>query len=170
MKKWSKKATILLIIAALFLAAGLVYYRPLTLPQLYPALSPDRCTEIRCTSFDIEESEFIDITIDRDSEAFQPLCALFYDRTYHRARLNREFKDLLTFGVQRGSAKETNWYVFFLFDDIDLPDGTAGDDVVLRFDYWFGDFDIYFDGEFFACQTSNHETWATEILNIIHGE
>ena len=30
--------------------------------------------------------------------------------------------------------------------------------------------DIYFDGEFFACQTSRQKPWATEVLNTIQKE
>jgi len=173
MKKMSKRTKIAMSIAAfLLIAAGLVYYRPMTLSQLYPALPLDQCTEIRCTYFDFTKRPqgWVDVTIERDSEAFQNLCTLFYNRNYHRAHLNRELKDLLTFGIQKGSAYNTNWYVSFLFDGVELPDGTTEDDVVLRFDYLPDHFDIYFDREFFACQTSKQKAWATEVLNTIQKE
>ena len=165
MKKVRIKKTIIMIAAAaLLLAVYLFYSRPMTLSQLYPMLTLDKCTEIRGyykVGTQTEQSEFI---IEQGSEEFQTLCTLFYEEDYRRS-----FRDILPRGTRthRTEPDDFQWEVWFNFKDIEFPDGSIGTGTMLHFLNWYGELDIYFDGEQYSCRTSGQESWEKEVLDII---
>lgn len=163
MKAAKKRAIVLVILAAVLLAAWLFYARPVTILQLHPMLSPEQCTEIR-GDYVIGNHGRSEFTIDRDSEEFQALWELFFERNY-----SRSLRDLLPRGTRTHMAQpeEFQWEVYFCFDDVVFPDGSRGSGAMLHFRNWYGELDIVFDGEAHAYRTGGQEAWAADVLAVI---
>ena len=93
----------------------------MTMHQLYPMLTPDKCTAIHGyyeIGMQTEQTKFI---IEKESDEFQELCDLFYEREYRRG-----LRDLFPRGVRthRTEPEDYQWEVFFRFEDIEFPDGS----------------------------------------------
>jgi len=160
----TQKAFIMLFVMLLFIAGYLFYSRPMTIQQRYPMLTLDKCTEIRGYYEVGAQAEMTAFTIEKDSEYFQKLCNLFYERNYRRS-----LRDILPRGtrIHRTEPDDFQWEVMFHFDTVELPDGNRGSGTLLRIQYWYGDLDIHFDGVTRSCHTSEQDAWAKEILDII---
>ena len=163
-KVHTKKIVIVAIVAVLLIVAYLFYSRPMTISQLYPMFTLDKCTEIRGYYEIGAKAEMSEFTIEKDSDEFQKLCALFWEQEYCRS-----LRDILPRGTRthRTEPDDYQWDVYFYFEDITLPDGSTGSGAMLHFQSWYGELDIYFDGETYSCHTSEQEAWAKEILDII---
>lgn len=152
-----KRLFIVIAVAVLLLAAYLFYSRPMTISQLYPMLTLDKCTEIRgYYSAGMKAAELTEFTIEQNSNEFQKLCSLFFEKNYRRS-----LKDILPKGTRFHRAEPDD------FEDIELPDGNHGSGSMLHFQSWYGELDISFDGETHSCHTSEQEVWAKEVLDII---
>ena len=105
-----------------------------------------------------------EFTIDWDSEEFQALWELFFERNY-----SRSLRDLLPRGTRTHMVQpeEFQWEVCFCFDDVVFPDGYIGSGAMLHFRNWYGELDIVFDGEAHSYRTGGQETWAADVLAVI---
>lgn len=165
MRKVSRRKTIMgIVFAILILTICLFYSRPMSVTQLYPMLTLDKCTGIRGYYEVGMQEEQTAFTVERDSEEFQKLCGLFFEKKYRRS-----FKDILPRGtrIHRTEPDDFQWDVYFCFENIVFPDGNIGSGSMLHFQSWYGEMDIYFDGERYSCNTSEQEIWEKEILDII---
>lgn len=159
-----KKTVIVIAMAVILLVAYLFYSRPMILSQLYPMITLDKCTEISGyyeVGAQAEPSEFY---IEQNSGNFKQLCTLFFEQKYRRS-----LRDLFPRGtrIHRTEPNDFQWDVCFYFKDIEFPDGSVGTGAMLRFQNWYGELDVYFDGETYSCRTSEQEAWAKEVLEII---
>ena len=162
-----KIAVISAMVLLLLIAAGaayLVYSRPMTIPQRYPMLTLEQCTEIGGTFADGTEISTKKFTVDRSSEAFVMLWDLFYEPEYRRSLSDLFPKDSRTRNV---APDDFEWTVCFFFEDVVFPDGRVVPGTVLVFQNWYGELDITFNGERLFCYTSEQEAWAKEIFTII---
>lgn len=162
----TKKIVIVASVAVLVIAACLFYSRPKTVSQLYPMFTLDKCTEIRGYYIDTQPG-MTEYTIEKDSDEFQKLCALFWEQEYCRSLRDILPRGTRTYQTQPDDPNDYQWDVYFCFEDITLPDGSIGSGAMLHFQSWYGELDIYFDGETYSCYTSEQEAWAKEILDII---
>lgn len=160
----TKKIVIVASVAILVIAACLFYSRPKTVSQLYPMFTLDKCTEIRGYYEIGTQPEMTEYTIEKDSDKFQKLCTLFWEQEYCRS-----LRDILPRGtrIHQTQPDDYQWDVYFYFEDIALPDGSIGSGAMLHFQNWYGELDIYFDGETYSCHTREQGVWAKEILDII---
>ncbi len=142
------------------------YSRPKTVSQLYPMFTLDKCTEIRGYYIDTQPG-MTEYTIEKDSDEFQKLCALFWEQEYCRSLRDILPRGTRTYQTQPDDPNDYQWDVYFCFEDITLPDGSIGSGAMLHFQSWYGELDIYFDGESYSCYTGGQEVWAKEILEII---
>ena len=165
MKKTQKtKLLILIAVAVVILAAYLIYSRPMSLPQMYPMLTLDQCTEIH-GYFRIEEQpEQTRFTVSASDEAFQDLCDTFYGRRYRRSLRSIFARGARYHRVEPG---DFQWEVYFHFEDVELPDGSFGSGAMLHIQNWYGELDLYFDGERVSLHTDDEEAWCKEVLNLI---
>ena len=165
MKKLKTKKAVVMISAILLLIAGYLFYsRPLTIQQRYPVLNLDKCTELRGYYKTDGHTEFTEFTIGKNSEELEILCSLLYEQGY-----SRSLRDLLPRGTRIHPTEpgDFQWEVYFIFEDVVLPDGNIGSGGILCIQYWYGDLDIHFDGEILSCYTNEQEAWAKEVLNTI---
>ena len=96
MRKVSRRKTIMgIVFAILILTICLFYSRPMSVTQLYPMLTLDKCTGIRGYYEIGMQTEQTAFTVERDSEEFQKLCDLFFEKRYRRS-----FKDILPRGTR----------------------------------------------------------------------
>ena len=165
MKRPRARKLVLGAIAAVLLLGGYAWYaRPVTILELYPMLSLDQCTRIRGYYKIGAQPELSEFTIEQGSAEFEQLCQLFYERDYRRS-----LKDLLPRGtrVHRTEPDEFRWEVYFVFEDVEFPDGSTGSGDMLQFVNWYGELDIRFNGETHLYQTSEQENWCAQVLEII---
>lgn len=154
--KRNKKKIVLLkaglgiaVVIALLLGYSL-FSRPMTLSQLYPMIKIDQCAEIKGyygIGTQVNDTEF---GFDRSDEDFWKLLMLFNEQEYRRS-----LKDLLPRTTKTHRAEGNNdfwWDVSLRFDEFTMPDGSISSGF-LRFHNWYGDLEIYFDGEAYACFT-----------------
>ena len=139
----------------------------MTIQQRYPMLSLDKCSGISGYYADEKAAELNRFEIDKSSAEFKTLCDLMYSKEYRRG-----LNDLLPRSrrIHRVEAGEFQWEVYFYFEDVQLPDGNYGSKEMLRIQYWYGDLDIYFDGERISCYTNDQEKWAKEVFKVIRKE
>lgn len=124
----------------------------------------DKCTEIRGYYKIGAQTEMSEFTIEKGSNEFQKLSALFWEQGYCRS-----LRDILPRGTRTHQIGPENyqWDVYFYFEDITLPDGSTGSGAMLHFQSWYGELDLYFYEETYSCHTSKQEAWSKEILDII---
>lgn len=160
-----KKKVVFGFISVLFIfSIYSVYSRPMTVSQLYPMLTLDKCTEIQCYYNDGTQVDLSKVTIVHGSEEYQKICTLFYEQNYRRS-----IRDILPRGARshRTEPGDFQWEVYFSFEDIELPDGSRGSGPMLRFQSWYGEMDIHFDGEYHSCYTHQQKAWEKEVLDVI---
>lgn len=165
MKKINKKKlSVYILIIAVLLVSYLIYTRPVTVKQLHPMLTLDKCTEISGYYEVGMQAKMTPFTVERNSEEFDELCDLLFEGTYRR-----KLTDLLPRGtkMRRVEDDDFRWYANFTFMDIEFPSGDTGSGAMLGFSYWLGDLDIFFDGETHAYRTSDQDAWAQEVLSLI---
>ena len=159
-----KKLITPLVCAVFLLLVYAVYSRPMTVTQLYPALTLDHCTAIHVSYEVAPQTEKTEAVVEKDSEAYRVLCDLLYGQSYCR-----RLRDLLPRGTRIHPTQpgDFQWEALFFFEDVSLPDGSVGSGAMLRIQYWYGELDIHFAGETRACRTSGQEAWAEEVLNVL---
>ena len=164
-----KKTVVMLLVTVLLLVSWLVYSRPVTLSQLCPLLPLGECVGISGYYRTSDQTGGLtQFTVEAGSEEFRELCRLFGEKTYRRS-----LKDLLPRGTrihQTTGKFEFQWEVWFHFDTVEFPDGNAGSGPLLQVQYWYGELDIKnrgFEEDIRSCHTTEQDTWAKEILDII---
>ena len=162
--RFHTKRIVVAAVAVLLIIAYLLYSKPMTLSQLYPMLPLNECTKIRGYYYDGTGVALVEFIIEEDSEEFQKLCNLIYDKNYRRS-----LRDILPRGTRthQDETGDFQWEVYFYFKDIEFPDGSGANSVALEFHNWYGELDIRFNGEIYSCNTTEQEAWAQEILSII---
>ncbi|MBR4056555.1 MAG: hypothetical protein IKK00_00275 [Oscillospiraceae bacterium] len=167
MKKSSTR-TVIVIAAVLILlvAAFLFYSRPMTIPQRYPMLALDKCSGITGYYFDGTGAAPEEFTIDKNSEEFEMLCNLLYEKDYRRS-LRDLFPNDTTRYHSTTQPDEFLWEVFFHFEDVEFPDGSISSRIPLRIQSWFGELEIHFDGDMLSCNTNKQKVWEREVLDTI---
>lgn len=106
----TKKAVVVIFVILILIAAYLFYSRPMTIQQRYPMLSLDKCTELRGYYKIDGQTELTEFTIDKNSEEFEMLWGLLYDKDYHRS-----LKDLFPRGTRIHPTEpgDFEWEVYF---------------------------------------------------------
>lgn len=161
MKK--KNLTILIAIALVLAGAWLIYSRPMTLSELYPMLTEDKCSGVSGYYQRDLQQPLPEFSFDKDSEAFKALWGLFSGRKYRR-----RLKDLLpdTTKYHNMEPGDFRWDVSFRYCDAELEDGallSAG----LRFEDWYGELGICFNGRTWLCRTGNQDEFIKDVYDII---
>ena len=165
LKKSQKiKRLVLIAVAVLILSAYLIYSRPMTLLQMYPMLTLDRCTEIHGYYRIEEQPEQTRFTVSASDEAFQDLCDAFYGRSYRRSLRSIFVRGTRSHRVEPG---DFQWEVYFYFEDVEFPDGSIGSAAMLRIQNWYGELDLYFDVEQVSLHTKGETVWGREVLDLI---
>ena len=161
-KRTTKKVVMAMAVIVLFAAVSLFYSRPMTPEQRYPMLSLHKCTELRVCYRTDGQAELTEFTIDKNCQEFQVLCDLLYEQSYCRS-----LRDLFPRGtrVHPTEPGDFEWEVLFCFEGIVFPNGSIGSGGLLRIQNWYGDLDLYFDGEVLSCYTKEQEAWAKEVLD-----
>ena len=118
-KQKTKKAIITIAVIVIFIAAYLLYSRPMDIQERYSMLSLDKCTEISGYYEVGTQAEMTAFSIEKGSEEFQKLCDLIFERDY-----SRSLKDLFPSGTRthRTEPDDFQWEVYFHFEDVVFPD------------------------------------------------
>lgn len=168
MKKKKITAIILLSVFVLCAVGYLIYSRPMTIQQRYPALDLDQCTEVY-GYYQVAGGEFTQLTIDQDSEAFAAVCSIVYEQSYRRSLLDLFKPTTLSHSPAPG---DFQWEVVLSFEGAVLPDGSTTPASIIDIRYFYGELSILYargayDSVMHYVRTKNQETWATEVLNAI---
>ena len=136
----------------------------MTIEQRYSMLTLDKCSGISGYYRDETMIESEKFTIGKNSQEYEMMCDLIYKKEYRRS-----IYDLLPRGtrIHREEPGDFQWEVYFYFKDIEFPDGSMGAGAMLHIQNWYGDLDIYFDGERLTCYTDEQESWVKEVFDII---
>lgn len=160
------KKAVLLAAVILAAAAWLIGSRPMTLSQLYPRLTADKCTKIYVDYQTFEQSLPVEFTAEKGSEAFDALYDLFYaDRTY---RLS--LKTIRPNGTRRHNVREDDfmWTIRFQFEEVEQPDGSLTGEII-HIRNWFGELDISSNADRVRVfRTDGQEEWLREVLDAIN--
>ena len=161
-----KSLITIFVVVVLLLVAYFIYSRPMTITQLYPMLTLDKCSGIEGYYRDGTGKDLEKFAIEKNSEEFELLCDLLYKREY-----SRSLRDLLPRGtrIHPSEPGDFEWEVMFHFDAIEFSDGNVGSGPLLQIQYWYGELDIensVFEDQRF-CHTDEQDAWAKEILYII---
>lgn len=166
MRKANRKKTIISIAFVILIFTICAFYsRPMTLSQIYPQVALDKCTEIRGYYEIGTQAEPTRFIISSESKEFNELYSLLYERSYRRS-----LRDILPRGtrIHRTEPDDYQWEVYFFFEeDIEMSDGSISSGAMLQFHNWYGELDIYFNGDRHFYNTSEQEIWGKEILDII---
>ena len=153
------------LISVLFLFAIYLFYsRPMTVAQLYPMFTLDKCTGIGGYYNDGTQVDLTKFTIKHGSEEYEKMCTMFYEKEYRR-----KLTDILPRGTRshRYEPGDFQWEVYFYFEDVEMPDGSRGSGPMLQFKSWYGDLDIFSVGENYSCYTNQQKDWEKEVLDLI---
>ena len=156
-----KKLVIGIIIGVLIFSVG-SYFSKMTLLELFPMLTLDKCVEISGEYRVGTQTESTSFVFERDSKEFERLFAHFYWSIYEWS-----FRNMLPQGTRYHKAEpdDFQWNVYFTFEGVEFPDGSTGSGKMLHIENWYGDLDIYFDGERYACKIKNQDDWLKDALN-----
>lgn len=145
------RAVLCIAAAAALLLGYFLFSRPMTLSQLYPMIKIDQCSEVKgYYEIGLQEHE-TEFCFGRSDEEFWKLLMLFNEQEYRRS-----LKDLLPDTTKTHMLEgddDFRWDVGLRFDEFTMPDGSTSSGF-LRFHNWYGDLEIYFDGEAYACFTA----------------
>ena len=159
-----KKRIIAACIALGIVIAAFIYTRPLTNEKRYPVIDLSQCTLISGYFYDGTGVENERFTISPDDPHFGKLIDLFRS-TKFRTRLG----NILPRGTkihphQDGDYK---WEVMFRFENVLFPSGDMGSGDMLHISNFFGDIDLFFDGQQAACSVKKQDEWLNDVMSII---
>lgn len=149
---------------ALFLSYRL-FSRPMTLSQLYPMIEIDQCSEIKGYYGIGSQEQETEFCYGRSNEDFWELLMLFNEQEYRRS-----LKDILPRTTKTHKVEGDNdfwWDISLRFDEFTMPNGSVSSGF-LRFHNWYGDLEIYFDGESYACFTKEPKLFDS-VFKILKG-
>ncbi len=156
-----------MLIIAILVISYLIYSRPMTIEERNKTLSLDKCTGIEGYYRDDTMTDLEKFTVSKDSEEFELLCELLYEREYRRS-----LKDICSKGTRMHQVLpgDFQWEVFFCFENIELADGNMGGGAMLQIQSWYGELSIkYADSErgSMFCHTKEQKAWAADVFEII---
>ena len=157
-----KKKIVSAVIIGILLFYVKLNFMPTTLLKLYPMLTLDKCVEISGDYRVGTQTELNSFVFERDSEEFRNLFAHFYYASYEWS-----IRNILPQGTRyhKTEPNDFQWNVYFTFEDVKFPDGSTGSGKMLQIENWYGDLDIYFNGERYACYTyGDQDEWLKEAL------
>lgn len=159
------KKTVLLAVVILAAVAWLICSRPMTLAQLYPRLTADKCTKIYVDYQTSEQRLPTEFTVEKGSEAFEELYELFYTgRTYRLGLKTIRPNATRRHHVQPG---DFMWCVRFQFEEVEHPDGSLSGEI-LRIQNWFGELNISANADRDRVfRTAGQDEWLQEVLDAI---
>lgn len=151
-------AAVILLCAAVFI---FVYTRPLTIEQRYPVLDLSQCTLIQGSFQDgTGETQF---TIAPGDPHFDEVIGRFRSAAFQTRLRNILPQGAKTHPYRDGDFK---WSVTFRFEDVLFPGGDTGSGDMLRVNNFFGDIDLFFDGEQVNCSVKDQEQWLKDSMSI----
>lgn len=163
-----KKWIILAAVAAALAAFGLWYTRPVPFQDLIPEVELPPCQQIRVYASyekDISQREEYELTITPEDSSFDPLLALFTDRSYRRS-----LRNLLPRGGRTHSTRpgDFRWWAILDYEEtVILADGSEGSGSLLQFSNFYGTLDISVLGEDWQANTDHQEQWLWEVMEVI---
>lgn len=148
----------------LCIAAMVFYTRPLTLEQRYPVLDMSQCTQIRGYYYDGTGTKDTPFTISPGDPHFDEVIERF-----RSAAFRTNLRNLFPQGTKthRYDEGDFRWEVIFQFERVLFPNGDTGSGDMLHISNFFGDINVFFDGEEVNCSVRNQEQWAEDIMRII---
>jgi len=152
--------TVLFCIAAFVL----VYTRPLTIEQRYPVLDISQCTQIQGYYYDGTGVEHIHFTIYPDDIHFDEIIEQFQVTAFKTKLRNIFPRGTKTHRYNKG---DFQWEIMFRFEDILFPSGDMGSGDMLHIRNFYGDIDLFFDGEQVNCSVKNQEQWLEDVMSIL---
>ena len=164
----TKKRLILCIGALLLAAAMCIWYgRPMTLEEICPGVKLDQCTKINAVYSTYSDKGLNQqTTLLPEDEAFPRLLELLQERQFCRSPLWWIPRGTRTHRVSREDFK---WDLSLVFENVPLPDGSAGTGYMLHLNNFFGDLDLRFDGETWPIRTADQEQWLSDVMGRIMG-
>ena len=153
-------ALVLLCIAA----AALIYIRPLTIEERYPVLDLSSCTLISGYFRDGADAENTRFTISMDDPDFEEMIELF-----RSAQFKTKLQNILPGGTKthRYQDGDFEWEVVFRFEDVLFPTGDVGSGDMLHVSNFFGDINLFFDGEQVECSVKNQSQWLKDVMAVV---
>lgn len=164
--RWKRWVGIVLgAVLAAIVAAGLWFARPLTVGQMYPGLELDACVGMTAYYTDDSKGEPNRRTeLSPGDEGFSSLLGLLQGQAFSRSPLWWIPTGTKTHRWEDGDFK---WELMLLFEDVPLPDGSAGSGAMLQLNNFFGELDLRgYDGNTYPVRTSNQEQWVRDVLEI----
>lgn len=169
MKKYLRALEAALLISAAFFV--LWYTRPMTIPEICPAIDFDECCRIHGYYYLYDgsngagEDQRFELTAGDDE--FTALLAAVKEREFRRS-----LRSLLPSGSRshRLEHGDYKWSVIFTFGDLVFPDGNIGRGDILHIDNFFGELSLYYEGETLYCSTDDQEAWIAQIMEYIRAK
>ena len=144
-----------------------IYTRPLEIEQRYPVLDLSQCTQIRGYYYIYTGANVVDDTlfiISPDDIHFDDMLELFQSASFRNKLRNILPEGTKTHVLQDGDFR---WEVMFHFENVRFPNGDTGSGGILHIRNFFGDVELFFDGEQTKCSVKNQEKWLQDVLDII---
>jgi len=163
----TKKRFKLLLLAAILLGVvlfALIYTRPLTIEARYPVLDLSQCVQIRGYYNDGTSVEDIPFIVDPEDPHFAEAVELFRSPTF-----KTKLRNLFPSGTKthRYSEGDFKWSVVFRFEDVLFSTGDTGSGDLLRIENFFGDLELYFDGQTTQCAATDQTEWLRAVMDLI---
>ena len=163
MKKRMQAIFVAVAIFCMFVSV-LAYTRPLTIEQRYPVLDLSQCTLIRGYFNDGTSVEVQNFTIAPDDPHFDEMIKLFQSAVF-----KTKLRNILPQGTRTHLCADGDfkWFVRFQFENVLFPSGDIGNGDMLHINNFFGDVDLFFDGEQVNCSVKNQEQWLKDVISIL---
>jgi len=143
----------------------LIYTRPLTIEQRCPVLDLSQCTLIQ-GSFRVDGTgpENTPFTLTPDDPHFDEMIELFQS-----AEFSTNLRNILPRGPKFHPHRDGDyeWSVAFRFENVLFPNGDTGSGDMLHINNFYGDVDLFFDGEQTDCSVKNQEQWLKDVMSIL---
>ena len=165
-----KRMRLILCVGALLLAAAAVciwYGRPMTLEEICPGMELEQCMGIK-GSFSTDQDRGLEnnLSLLPEDEAFSSLLERLQGQRFRRSPLWWMPRGTRTHRIDEGDFK---WELSLAFEQVPLPDGSAGTGYMLHLNNFFGDLDLRFDGKTWPIRTADQEQWLSDVMARIMG-
>jgi len=165
-RKYLRLLAAVLVIGAAALA--LLYTRPLTVPEICPAIDFDECSRIHGYYYLYDNSnkagDDVPFELTKEDEAFAATLDSLENREFRRSLRSLLPESSRAHRLEDGDYK---WDIILTFDRLSFPDGSTGSGDVLHIGNFFGQLTIYFNGESWRCSTDDQADWIESIIQHI---
>ena len=152
-------------VALLCIAASFfVYTRPQTIEQRYPVLDLSQCTLIHGYFYDGTSVEDTPFTLAPDDPHFDEMIERFQSAAFQTSLRNIFPQGTKIHRYEDGDFK---WSVMLRFENVLFPNGDIGSGDMLNINNFFGDVDLFFNGEQVQCSVKNQEQWLNDVMSIL---